>query len=270
MRYVIKYYRLFNILSLDVASGAIVCSLFFAKLYGASPSFISLLSLGLTVWLIYTADRLLDVWDARGEISSERHQFHKKNQKILVRWLVVIAIIDAGLIFFMPVMIIKRGLFLSMVVIGYVLFRRNLYIFKEFFVAVFYTAGVMLPAVPAVVIEAYTYLPMFQFFLIALLNLIIFSWYERDSDLRDKQDSIATKVDGQTIRTILLILFFMAFSILCSIMLLTKAYYVSLVLLVMTASHLLIFLHKNLFEGNYLYRLIGDAAFLFPIIYILS
>jgi hypothetical protein len=269
MRYVIKYYRLFNILSLDVAFGAIISSLFFAKFYGASPSFISLLSLGLTVWLIYTADRLLDVWDAKGEVSSERHQFHKENQNILVRWLVVIAIIDSGLIFFMPVLIIKRGLFLSMMVIGYVLLRKNLYVFKEFFVAVLYTAGVILPTVPATFINPDGYLPILQFFLIALLNLIIFSWYERERDLNDKQESIATKVDEPTMRSILLVLFFVTIAISGGIILLTKAYYVALVLSVMTATHLLIVLRKNLFERNYLYRLVGDAAFLFPLIYIL-
>lgn len=269
MRCVIKYYRLFNILSLDVASGAIISSLFFAKFYGASPSFISMLSLGLTVWLIYTADRLLDVWDAKGEVSSERHQFHRKNQNVLERYLVFIAIIDAGLIFFMPVLIIKRGLFLSLMVIGYVLLRKNLYVFKEFFVAVLYTAGVILPAVPATSINPNGYLPILQFFLIALLNLIIFSWYEKERDLYDKQESIATKMDEQSIRSILLALFFMAFAISCSIILLTKAYHVALVLTVMTVTHLLIFLHKKLFERNYLYRLAGDAAFLFPLIYIL-
>ncbi len=269
MRGVIQYYRLFNVLSLDVASGAIISSLFFAKFYGASPSFISLLSLGLTVWLIYTADRLLDVWDAKGEVSSERHQFHKKNQNVLVRWLVVIAIVDAGLIFFMPVLIIKRGLFLSMMVIGYVLLRKNLYIFKEFFVAVLYTAGVILPAVPATAIHPNGYLPILQFFLIALLNLIIFSWYERERDLYDKQESIATKIDEPTMKSILLVLFFVALAISCGIILLTKAYYVALVLSVMTGTHLLIVLRKKLFERNHLYRLVGDAAFLFPLIYIL-
>jgi hypothetical protein len=182
---------------------------------------------------------------------------------------VVIAIIDAGLIFFMPVLIIKRGLFLSMMVIGYVLLRKNLYIFKEFFVAVLYTAGVILPAVPATFINPNGYLPILQFFLIALLNLIIFSWYERERDLNDKQESIATKVDEPTMRSILLVLFFVTIAISGGIILLTKAYYVALVLSVMTATHLLIVLRKNLFERNYLYRLVGDAAFLFPLIYIL-
>jgi hypothetical protein len=255
---------------LDVASGAIISSLFFAKIYGTSPSFISLLSLGLTVWLIYTADRLLDVWDAKGEVSTERHQFHKKYQNALVRCLVFIAIIDAGLIFFMPILIIKRGLFLSIMVIGYVFLRRNLYIFKEFSVAVLYTAGVILPAMPPTPIKLNGYLPILQFFLIALLNLIIFSWYEKDRDLYDKQESIATQIDEQIIRSILLVMFFAAFVISGSIILLDKAYYVSLVLSVMTATHLLIFLRRKLFERNYLYRMAGDAAFLFPIIYILT
>ena len=266
----IKYYRLFNILSLDVASGAIISSLFFAKFYGASPSIVSLLSLGLTVWLIYTADRLVDVWEATGEISSERHQFHKKNQSILVRCLVILAFLDCGLIFFMPVLIIKRGLFLSMMVIIYILFRRRLTIFKELFVAVLYTTGVMLPVLFPEKINLIDHLPVIQFFLIALINLIIFSWYEKDSDLHDGQDSIATLLEFQTVRYILYILFFITIVIFCSLMLLTNKYYVSVILLMMTAAHLLIFYRKSLFEHSYLYRLVGDGAFLFPLIYLLS
>jgi 4-hydroxybenzoate polyprenyltransferase len=254
---------------LDVAFGAIISSLFFAKVYGTSPSLISLFSLGLTVWLIYTADRLLDVWDAKGEVSSERHRFHKKNQNLLVGFLIITTIIDSGLIFFMPVLIIKRGLFLSLVVIGYVLFRRNLSVFKEFFVAVLYTAGVILPVVPSVLMSPYELMPLLQFFLIALLNLIIFSWYEKESDLKDNQDSIATNIGESTLRTILLALFLVTLAISFNLFLFTHEYFVSAVLLVMTLTHLLIFLWKKLFERNYLYRIAGDAAFLFPLAYVL-
>jgi hypothetical protein len=269
MRFAITYYRLFNILSLDVATGAVISALFFAEIYGASPSSISLLSLGLTVWIIYTADRLLDVWDARGEISSERHQFHKKHQQILVRCLLIAAVMDCALIFFMPVIIIKRGVFLTMVVIGYVLLRKKLYIFKEFFVAVLYTAGVLLPIVLPAKISHYEYLPILQFLLIALLNLIIFSWYEREMDVHDEQDSIATKLDERVIRYIILGLFFLSFALSFYTLLFTSAYSVCFILMMMTAIHILIFVKRTTFEHGYLYRLTGDAAFLVPLIYIL-
>jgi intracellular septation protein A len=113
------------------------------------------------------------------------------------------------------------------------------------------------------------YLPIIQFFLIAFINLIIFSWYERESDSNDKQNSIATKLNEQTLRFILLVLFFGSFTISGSLLLTTKLYFASVVLLMMTVIHLLIFWRKSWFEQDNLYRLVGDAAFLFPLLYIL-
>jgi 4-hydroxybenzoate polyprenyltransferase len=269
MNEVIKYYRLFNVLSLDVAAGAIVSSLFFAKLYSIIPSLIPMISLGLTVWLIYTADRLLDVKDIHGEVTSERHQFHKRNQRELTYWLAFIMIIDLALIFFMPTTIIKRGILLSMFVIIYIVVRKRLYLFKEFFVAVLYTAGVILPAIPENQFGLDAYLPILQFFFIALLNLVIFSWYERQNDLKDKQESIATILSERAIRSSLLVLFIISFSISVYMTLLVKAYLVSMVFVIMTAILFLICWRKPHFEKNDYYRWVGDSIFLFPLIYLL-
>ncbi len=270
MRNAIKGYLIFNVLSLDVACGAVICSLFFSKVFNTLPSVISLISLGLTVWIIYTTDRLLDVLDIKGEAASERHRFHKKNKEALTSWLLIIAILDLVLIFFLPLEIIKRGVLLFVVVIMYVVFRKRLYIFKEFFVAILYTAGVTLPAIPINQDNVSVSLPLVQFFFIALLNLIIFSWYEKENDIKDKQDSIATKLNDKNIKYILLILFLMAFAIALYSILLTREYYVTMVLVIMTAVHLVITLRKSLFEKNHFYRLAGDAAFLLPLIYLLS
>lgn len=270
MKEVFRFYRLLNLLSLDVAVGAVVGSFFFTRIYGVATSWPSLISLGLTVWMIYTADRLLDVRDLKEEAASERHRFHQRNQKKLKCGLVGVMIADITLIFFMPGEVIKHGMFLSVVVAVYILLQRKLHISKELLVASLYTAGVLLPAWPEGRMSLTQYLPMLLFFLIAITNLIIFSWYEKENDLRDKQKSVATLVDEGTIRFMLNGLFVTAFSI--SLYLFSQQVYrfMSLVFITMTIVLLLIFRYTKFFASNDYYRLVGDAVFLIPIFYLLA
>lgn len=270
MSEVIKFYRLCNLLSLDVAVGAVVGSFFFAKIYLVAVSYPSVISLGLTVWMIYTADRLLDVQNIKGEAASERHRFHQRNQKKLKYWLMGASIVDVALIFFMPGEVIKHGIFLSGVVVVYILLRRKLHISKELLVALLYTAGVLLPAWPEGQMSLIQYLPILLFFLNAMTNLIIFSWYEKENDLKDEQNSVATLVGEGAIRFMLNGLFVTAFSI--SLYLLSQQVYrfMSLVFIAMTIVLLLIFRYTKFFAPNDYYRLVGDAVFLIPIFYLLA
>jgi len=271
---VTKLYRLFNILSLDVAAGAVIASLFFAKFFGVVPSIPSLISLGLTVWVIYTADRLLDIRDIEGEAASERHHFHQLHQKKLVAWLVGILMINFGLIFFMPATILKHGVMLALVVAMYLFLRKRLHISKEFLVATLYTAGVLLPAWPSYEMGSDDFLLIllfiFLFFLIALLNLIVFSWIEKMNDIRDKQRSLATIVDESSIRSVLIGLFVITFLI-CFFLVLQPAYqFIALIFFVMTVILLSIFLFKDFFVRNEYYRMAGDAVFFLPLLYLLA
>jgi len=270
MKEVIKLYRLFNLLSLDVVTGAVISSLFFSKILEVVPSYPSLISLGLTVWIIYTADRLLDIQDVKGEAASERHRFHQRNQTKLKYWLVVVLIIDIVLIFFMPVKLIKHGIILSLAVVIYILLRRKLHISKELLVAVLYTTGVVLPSWLENQMGFEQYLIILLFFLIALINLIVFSWYEKENDLRDRQDSVATLIEEIKIRYILMGLLVITFSISIYLFFQPPYHFISLVLIAMAAILLLIFTCKRFFARNDYYRLAGDAVFLFPIVYILQ
>ncbi len=270
MTKVFKLYRWFNVLSFDVVAGAIIGSLFFARIYSVTPSFISLVSLGLTVWVIYTVDRLLDIQDLKGTAASERHRFHQRNRKNLIRWLFVVMIIDIGLAVNMPEVIIIRGSLLSFVVVIYIILRRRLHVSKELLVAILYTAGVMLPVWPGSRMDVVHYLPILLFFLIALINLIIFSWFERENDLRDHQNSVATLVDEKTIRKILIGLFIIIFAISFYLFLQPVYHIMSLVFLAMTSTLFLIYFFNDFFSRGDYYRVVGDAVFLFPFAYILA
>jgi len=270
MKEVIRFYRLFNLLSLDVAFGAVVGSLFFAKIYGVATSAPALISLGVTVWMIYTADRLLDVRDLKGEATSNRHRFHQRNQAKLKYCLAGAMIIEIVLIFFMPRIIIKHGIVLFLIVMIYILLRKRLHISKELLVAVLYTMGVVLPAWPEDQMSFAMYLPILLFFITALINLIIFSWYEKENDLKDKQDSIATLVDEASIRLMLIVLFAVTFLISFFLFFMTAYHFIALVFMAMTVVLLLIFRCRKFFAVRDYHRLLGDAVFLFPIIYLIA
>jgi hypothetical protein len=70
----------FNLLSLDAPSVAISWQLLFAKCSRIEIQPITVIVLGLTVWLIYVADRLLDVLRDKAPLATSRHQFHHRHK----------------------------------------------------------------------------------------------------------------------------------------------------------------------------------------------
>src|SRR6218665_3126042 len=140
-----KIYRLVNILSLDVAGGAVVCALFFARLFGVTILPQGLLSLGLAVWIIYTTDHLLDAWRLKKEASTMRHRFHQRHFRVLFILLCVASSVELVLILFLRKSVFYGGLYLSGGVIFYILINRWLKYFKEVTAALLYSAGVLLP-----------------------------------------------------------------------------------------------------------------------------
>src|SRR5688572_9142526 len=95
----IRFYRLMNILSIDVVAGATVSALFFAKIFDVQVRPFGLLALGVTVWAIYTLDHLRDAKKIRHEASTERHRFHQRHFKVLTVLLCAAVLIDIVLVF---------------------------------------------------------------------------------------------------------------------------------------------------------------------------
>ena len=62
MSKILRLCQTLNILSIDIAAGAVICCAFFADILGVSVLPYGFITLGLTVWIIYTVDHLLDVW----------------------------------------------------------------------------------------------------------------------------------------------------------------------------------------------------------------
>src|SRR6187551_3842552 len=93
-------YRQLNVLSLDVVAGVVICAVFFSRIFQAHIRPQGLVTLSLTVWIIYTTDHLLDAHRIQGTASTARHRFHQENFFLLFVFLGISTIINIILIFF--------------------------------------------------------------------------------------------------------------------------------------------------------------------------
>lgn len=173
-------------LNLDVAAGAGLCAAAASRLPdGAGPvNRMAIVVLMLTVWVIYTADRLLDV-RKKPVPSTPRHRFHLANAGWLWKLTAGVAALAGGLALTLPAGLLRSGGILAGIVAAYLLLvnrlgpKSKLHLFKEPLTALVYTAGVWGVAFSGK--EAIAWEEKAQagiFLLIAFQNLLLFSWME--------------------------------------------------------------------------------------------
>jgi hypothetical protein len=265
MRKLIKFYRLLSLLSIDVAVGAACSSAWFAVLFGIEPRCIVLITLGLTVWIIYSIDHLIDARSIQQVATAKRHQFHQQYFYKIVLVVVVTSACDAALVFFIGTDVFIGGLWLSTLVGLYLISNRWLGFFKEFLIAVLYCMGILLPVLSLIGFPtaASEWFIISSFFLTVLINILLFSWFDFDADTRDGHQSFAT-VFGFTKTQRFISMLFVAQG-LFQIAIAYLAGYQVFLLLSMNSILLLIFCKANSFRGNENFRLLGDAIFFFPL-----
>lgn len=255
-----------NILSLDVVAGSVASAIFLAAIHGVSISVISILSLAFTVWIIYTTDRLLDVINLKKNPSSNRHYFHKKHFVLFKQIVWIVTLVDIILLFFLPDSIFRSGVILAGLVLIYLLFAHRIKYVKEFLVALIYVLGILLPASINISLLNLNYLAIAIFFLLAYINLVLFSLIERECDENDGQFSLATLMPGKWLYIFLTFLFGLNFILLTMMYANGHAKNIFIVLLVMTFMLLILFITYGKMRRHDIYRLFGDAVFLVPLL----
>ncbi len=187
-------------LSLDVALGAVCCSAMFCRLVGLSPlPWTQLWVLGGTVLLIYTADHQADVYRMPGPPLTDRHRFHGRYRRLLRPLAGLLAIGLGAAALRLPTVVIGYGLLLAGAVAAYLLVvsrlpeaRGRRWFHKEILVAALYTAGVWgSVAVRAGSLPPFARLAGVIFALLALQNLLLFSYLEWEEDVSQGQRSVA-------------------------------------------------------------------------------
>jgi hypothetical protein len=265
-----KLYQLINVLSLDVVAGAIASALLFAKVFEVQILPVGAGALGLTVWIIYTADHLVDAKRISIPASSMRHRFHQNHFTILAGLLIVAILIDGIMISFIRKPVFQSGLLLAGAVIIYFLFQRNLKYLKEFCGALLYSVGVLLPAwsLSTAPIDLFQGVFIAEFCITVLCNLLLFASFDYHRDLRDHHNSFATVMGKKSTRILLSTLFVLNGSLmLLQFFWLEDVQSTLWAILLMNTVLVIIFIFHKRFETDDRYRLLGDAVFLLPLFF---
>lgn len=270
MRAVLRFYQLINILSLDIVAGAVISALFFARILEVSITTPGLIALGLTVWIIYTADHLRDARRIPHKASTARHRFHQRHFKVLAVFLLLAIVMDAVTITSIKRQVLLWGLLLTPIILLYLAGQHYLRMFKELFIAILYTFGVLLLTVSVTTLDlnVHHYLMMLQFGILAWINLVLFSWFDYEYDQTDALKSLVTVVGRKSTERFLYFLF-AAGAVITVWLYVGDELVPALVLTAMYMVLFFLFMCRNRLSENDAYRMIGDSVFLFPVFYLL-
>ncbi len=268
---------LIQILSLDVVLGAGVSTVFVAKFLVAPIPYVSLLALCACVWLIYTADHLMDAYQlGRSVAHTVRHRYHQTRFKTIALAWGLVALLGVGILFYLPSKLILYGSLLAALVLLYALLLKytalRTWFPKEIATALFYTTGVFLPAMASygAPLPWSASVLFFQYSFLALANLLLFSWFEADTDRQDGHPSFALSAGRPLVRSLIYVCLIavgissLAFLGVVATSELTVA--VQGTVLVMALVLLTLTLWPSYFRAQERYRLLGDGIFVLPII----
>lgn len=196
-----RIYQRFHTLSLDVVIGALGAATFVGFAWDVRPTHLHLILLALATWLVYTLDHLLDAERIRGSAQNPRHAYFQRNRTWL--WWVWAAVAVSGTllggwaVWHNRTLLILGGWACALVAVHLVvvaIFSRTgvRWLPKEFTVAFIYSYAV---AIPALVSQprldpGFAGLFFAQLVLISWMNLLIYSRFELDFDVRDGQLSV--------------------------------------------------------------------------------
>jgi len=265
-------YALFNILSLDVAIGAVVSAVFFARVLDVHLRINSLIALGLTVWMIYTVDHLLDARKLKRDASTERHKFHQKHFKALVIALTLAGLVVASQLFFVRTPVLIGGLVLSWIIVIYFLTLKKLKYLKELAGAILYTGGVLVAPLSLYhkLLTVSQVMLIGQFLLTALINLLIFSWFDMEKDIQDRRESFATYYGIDfTYKTFMFLLVINVVTGIYILLQIDEYLWMEIYLLLMNSVLAALAFEKKYFNTYDRYRVLGDAIFFIPLVYLL-
>ena len=266
-----KLLKILNTLSVDVSLGAMACSLFFFKVFTVKTDLISggTISLGVTVWLIYTIDHVLDARRIKSTASTDRHRFHQKNITSICYVIAVISSINFVLLFFLPLRLLENGLWLAVGVVIYLALQKTMYYFKELLAALLYSAGILIGSISlaSMPFQVDGLLLIVHFTITVFIGLLLFSHFDYSNDKQDGQQSFSTLAGEKNTAATIILLLIVNF-ILSTIIAIVSTLSISTLIAIPIINFglLAILLGRSYFLLNDRYRLVGDALFFIPIV----
>jgi len=227
--------------------------------------------LPLCVWIIYTADHLLDSIKINNQPETGRHYFHFLYRKVLFFLICLLGILSFILILriFNKDIIIYGSCLFSIILI-YLLsnyFIQKIFKFfpRELFIALGYIAGTWcIPLISAYPEIRFIYfLALFNHFLIIFSIPVIYSIYEYMSDTENNSISFTTSFGIKNAKNF--VLFTIIFAIVistASLLFIHQNFY--LILLIMEIILFIILISGEKFSKNEYYRTIADSINYLP------
>lgn len=269
---VIKAYRLIQAFSIDIALGAVIISTAMAKYYGTSLTMPVQLSLFMAVWLIYTFDHLMDAERSIPGPLSLRHQLHRQYRTQIAYISILAILLGLTCVYLVPAQVIRWGVMAAaFIVIYFLLVRYTAFWVKELFVAIGYTAGVFLAPL-AMLVEWPTIdgiCLILIVFLIALINLLLFSLYDHQVDERNGFHSLAIKLGTKRTRHVIALLLCLTLVFNGSQLIRHPSDLMYWTLFFMTVLLSTLMYQPPIWQQRDHYRIIGDGVFLIPALYLI-
>jgi len=269
------FFRSAQLLSLDVVLGAIATGAYAVKLLDVSPNYRWWPVLALSVWIVYTTDHLLDSFSRKNRALIHRHKLHYRYRHVFIAAIAVSSVVVLSLVWiFLDKKILTGGLIIGMGAIIYLILvrmenRKNFSFQKEFFISLFYTAGIWLA--PLVwnnnPLSTSVCGIIFVFILLVWIEGLIVAIYENDMDTQDKQISFVTKFGISKSRIFIKILFGLTAVFSLILLLLTNSiteFSAVFIELFMAAALFSIYHFQNYFQHHELYKTLGEMVFWFP------
>ena len=245
---------LFSWLSLDVVFGAMASMFFFQELVHVQLEWHTFVLLGLAVWTIYSLDHLLDARQSKGS-NSPRRVFYRQNKLVLSLGILVAVVAGLSGAFYWlgwgKELQLTLVLVLAMGGCRWAIQKLGPLVLKEVSIALFYVVGVLwLPILRSEAQDLSWQALAFAtvFFLLALLNLWMLSFLDREEDRQDGFVSIAMLFPPlQIVQWIRKLSFLGIFGTMASFILLPSFYRpFSCILLLMFLVHYLTFFQSQL------------------------
>ncbi len=267
-----RLFSFIRLFSLDIVAGALAALVFAATVMGVDLHHSYYLIMGITVWLIYTADHLMDGAKTHGKSESETSNFFYNYKIPIILVFLILLVLDFRLIVYrLDEKIVQFGMGPGIATILYLLMNRYydgpqkwLFI-KELWIAIIFTlavwGGPIILAGDSLTLSQV--LTLGSFGLIILSNVLIFTIYERDIDIRENNKSLVRDLGLKATVTIVLVsLTFSILSTLTAFLFFEASLINSLPLLLIASSMLLIISFPGFFLKGKLYGIITDLLLL--------
>ena len=273
----INIYNKLRILSIDIVLGALSGGIMTVKMLEVEMETTWWFVLALAVWIIYTADHLIDSQNLKGNAFSERRYFYYKHFCLFLIIEIILIILTVSVSFlFLNKNIIYFGAGLGIFVAIYLLMiqikgsEKTLWLQKELIVALVYTLGIWggpilhftnKIALPDVMI-------IISFFLIVWADILIIAQFEIKNDQQDGFTSLPIIIGKKMSTWLIIILLLASVFILLFLFFFQSAnfmiFFVGIILFTMSLTLLISLKYEDSLKKNERYRILAESVFFLP------